>query len=160
MRKVQILALLVIVSVIFSCEKQEIYSPYAQLQEDVLKIDKYLEENNITAVQTQSGLRYVIQDIGLGDFPVRGNTLKVHYTGTLLDGTKFDSSYDRGEPLEYIHGVGRVIKGWDEGLGYVGERGSITLYVPSVMAYGLQGAGDLIGTNENLIFDIELLSVQ
>jgi len=160
MRKVKVLVLLAITSMILSCEKQEIYSPYAQLEEDVQKIDKYLDENNITARQSQSGLRYVIQDEGLGDVPQRGNTLKVHYTGTLLDGTKFDSSYDRGEALEYIHGVGKVIQGWDEGMAYVGERGKITLYVPSVLAYGRQGAGDLIGPNENLIFEVELLSVQ
>jgi FKBP-type peptidyl-prolyl cis-trans isomerase len=160
MRKIKVLVLLVLTSVIFSCEKQEIYSPYAQLEEDVLKIDKYLEENNITAVQTRSGLRYVIEKEGLGDVPQRGNTLKVHYTGTLLDSTKFDSSYDRGDPLEYIHGVGKVIQGWDEGMAYIGEHGKIILYVPSVLAYGRQGAGNLIGPNENLIFYVELLSVQ
>ena len=160
MRKVKVLVLLVIISVMVSCEKQEIYSPYAQLEEDVLKLDKYLEDNNITAFQSRSGLRYVIQDEGLGSVPQRGNTLMVHYTGTLLDGTKFDSSYDRGEPLEYIHGVGKVIKGWDEGLAYIGEQGAITLYIPSVLAYGRQGADNLIGPNENLIFEIKLLSVQ
>lgn len=143
-----------------SCERTELYSPYAQLQEDIAIIDAYLEENNIDAEKSSSGLRYVIHDEGLGSNPVRGSLVKVHYTGTLLDGTKFDSSYDKGEPFSYTHGVGMVISGWDEGLSYIGERGTITLYVPSVMAYGRSAKGDIIGPNENLVFDIELLSVQ
>lgn len=143
-----------------SCEKTEIYSPYSQLQEDIQKIDAYLDENNITANRSSSGLRYVIVDEGLGSNPVRGSLVKVHYIGKLFDGTVFDSSYDRGEPLSYTHGVGQVISGWDEGLSYIGERGKITLYVPSVLAYGNRGSGDIIKPNENLIFDVELLSVQ
>ncbi len=152
--------LLVFVFLSLSCEKTKIYSPYSQLQEDIQKIDKYLEENNIAAIRSSSGLRYVIVDEGLGSNPVRGSLVKVDYIGKLFDGTVFDSSYDRGEPLSYTHGVGQVISGWDEGLSYIGERGKITLYVPSVMAYGNRGKGDLIGPNENLIFDVELLSVQ
>jgi FKBP-type peptidyl-prolyl cis-trans isomerase len=143
-----------------SCEKTNIYSPYSQLQEDIQKIDDYLSENNIAAIRSASGLRYVIVDEGLGSNPIRGSLVKVHYIGKLFDGTVFDSSYDRGEPLSYTHGVGQVISGWDEGLSYIGELGKITLYVPSVMAYGNRGKGDLIGPNENLIFDVELLSVQ
>jgi len=144
---------------LFSCEKQTFYSPYAQLEEDVNKIDKYLEENNIDAKISNTGLRYVIHDEGLGSTPQAGNIVIVHYVGTFLDGTKFDSSYDRAEPFEYTHGVGQVIRGWEEGLSYISETGSITLYIPSVLAYGTQGRGD-IGPNENLIFDIDLLSVQ
>jgi FKBP-type peptidyl-prolyl cis-trans isomerase len=144
-----------------SCEKQQtFYNPYTQLQEDIQKIDAYLEENNIVARRSSSGLRYVIVNEGLGANPVRGNRVMVHYTGKLFDGTVFDSSYDRGTPLSYTHGINQVISGWDEGLSYVGERGKITLYVPSVLAYGTRGSGDLIGPNENLIFDVELLSVQ
>ncbi len=144
---------------LFSCEKQTFYSPYAQLEEDVNKIDKYLEENNIAAKKSNTGLRYVINDEGLGSTPQAGNIVKVHYVGTFLDSTKFDSSYDRGEPFKYTHGAGQVIRGWEEGLGYISETGNITLYIPSVLAYGVQGRGD-IGPNENLIFDIDLLSVQ
>ena len=138
-----------------SCEKTNIYSPYSQLQEDIQKIDDYLIENNISAIRSSSGLRYVILDEGLGSNPVRGNLVKVAYTGTLFDGTVFDQG-----TITYTHGMGQVISGWDEGLSYIGERGKITLYIPSVLAYGNRGKGDLIGPNENLIFDVELLSVQ
>lgn len=147
--------LLVFVLFSLSCEKTNIYSAYSQLQEDIAKIDEYLTENNITALRSSSGLRYVIVDEGLGSNPVRGNLVKVSYVGTLFDGTVFDQG-----TVSYTHGVGQVISGWDEGLSYIGERGKITLYVPSVMAYGNVGKGDLIGPNENLIFDVELLSVQ
>ena len=144
-----------------SCEEQQtFYNPYTQLQEDIQILDDYLEENNIVAMKASSGLRYVILDEGLGSNPVQGSRVTVHYTGTLLDGTVFDSSYDRGEPLTYTHGIRQVIPGWDEGLSYIGERGKITLYVPSVLAYGSRGSGSIIGPNENLIFDVELLSVQ
>jgi peptidylprolyl isomerase len=78
-----------------------------------------------------------------------------------LDGTKFDSSYDGdGIPFEYEHGYGSVISGWEEGIAYIRERGKITLYVPSVLAYGTRTVGDVIKPNSNLIFEIELLSVQ
>ena len=160
MRKPGIIFLLFFVVIALSCEKTTIYNPYSQLQEDIQKIDEYLEANNISATKSSSGLRYVIVDEGLGSNPVRGNLIKVHYIGKLFDGTVFDSSYDRGEPLSYTHGVGNVISGWDEGLSYIGERGKITLYIPSVLAYGNRGSGDIIGPNENLIFDVELLSVQ
>ena len=159
MKRIKELLLAVLVIVLFSCEQQTFYSPYAQLEADIAIIDEYLEENNIDAKKSNSGLRYVIHDQGLGSTPQNGNIVKVHYVGTLLDGTQFDSSYDRGEPFQYTHGVGQVIRGWDEGLKYISETGKITLYVPSVLAYGASGAGD-IGPNENLIFDVELLSVQ
>ncbi len=160
MRTSGIILLLFFVIIGFSCEKTTFYDPYSQLQEDIQKIDEYLEANNITAKKSSSGLRYVIIDEGLGSNPLRGSQVKVHYIGMLFDGTVFDSSYDRGEPLSYTHGIGNVISGWDEGLSYIGERGKITLYVPSVLAYGNRGSGDSIGPNENLIFDVELLSVQ
>lgn len=144
----------------FSCKKTEYYNPYVQLQEDVSIIDKYLEDHNIDAKKSSTGLRYVIHDEGIGSSPVAGNLLKVNYTGWLLDGTKFDSSYDRGEPFTFYFGANQVISGWDEGLGYIGERGKITLYVPSSLAYGNVGSGDIIPPNANLIFDIELISVQ
>ena len=101
----------------------------------------------------------MIHDPGLGSTPQNGNIVKVHYVGTLLDGTQFDSSYDRGEPFQYTQGAGMVIRGWEEGMKYIAETGKITLYIPSVLAYGAAGRGD-IGPNENLIFDIDLLSVQ
>ena len=150
----------VLIISLFSCERTTFYNPYAQLEADIAKLDKYLDENNITAKKSSSGLRYVIHDEGLGSIPQKGNTLIVHYTGTLLDGTKFDSSYDHGEPMKYQHGYGQVISGWEEGITYISERGRITLYVPSVLAYGSRSVGEFIEPNSNLIFDIELFSVQ
>jgi peptidylprolyl isomerase len=160
MKKMKNILLAVLIMGLFSCERQTFYSPYAQLEADIAIIDKYLEENNIDAVKSRSGLRYVIHDEGLGTVPQKGNTLIVHYVGTLLDGTKFDSSYDRGKPFQYTHGLNQVISGWEEGISYIGETGKITLYVPSVLAYGARSMGEYIEPNSNLIFDIELLSVQ
>jgi peptidylprolyl isomerase len=159
MKRFKELLLAILVIGLFSCERQTFYSPYAQLEADIAILDKYLEENNIVAEKSNTGLRYVIHDPGLGSTPQNGNIVKVHYVGTLLDGTQFDSSYDRGEPFQYTQGAGMVIRGWEEGMKYIAETGKITLYIPSVLAYGASGRGD-IGPNENLIFDIDLLSVQ
>ncbi len=159
MKRIKELLFVFMVIGLFACEKQTFYSPYAQLEADVIKIDKYLDENNIDAKKSNTGLRYVIHHEGLGSTPQAGNIVIVDYVGTFLDSTKFDSSYDRGESFQYTHGAGQVIRGWEEGLTYIGEKGSITLYIPSVLAYGSRGSGD-IGPNENLIFDIELHSVQ
>lgn len=155
------LLLIGFMSLYISCKETEIYNPYSQLQEDIAILDKYLEENNIKAQKSASGLRYVIQDAGIGSIPKRGNQVKVHYTGTLLNGSKFDSSYDHdpAEPITYIFGYGQVIQGWEEGLSYIAERGKMTLYIPSVLAYGTRDT-ETIPSNSNLIFDVELISVQ
>lgn len=89
-----------------------------------------------------------------------GDTVSVHYTGTLLDGTKFDSSKDRGQPFEFKVGDGLVIKGWDEGLVGMKVGGTRILTIPANMAYGEQGAGGLIPPNAALKFEIELLEVK
>ena len=88
-----------------------------------------------------------------------GDKITVHYTGVLLDGTKFDSSVDRGEPFSLTIGVGQVIQGWDQGIigMKVGEQRRI--FIPSEFAYGEQGAGNIIGPNADLIFDVELISI-
>ena len=160
MKKVRNLLPAILIVVLFGCERTTFYNPYAQLDTDIAIIDQYLEENNITAQKSSSGLRYVIHDPGVGSIPAAGNILVVHYVGTLLDGTVFDSSYDNGKPLRYQYKSGQVISGWEEGLGYIAEGGKITLYVPSGLAYGSRAVGDLIEPNSNLIFDIELFSVQ
>jgi len=107
---------------------------------------------------TASGLQYKILTEGTGKAPAASNTVKVHYKGTLLDGKEFDSSYKRGEPIEFP--LGGVIKGWTEGLQLVKEGGKIQLFIPSTLAYGSRGAGGAIGPDETLIFEIELLQVK
>lgn len=115
-------------------------------------------------VTTASGLKYVDTKVGTGAVPRRGQRCLVHYTGWLSDhgkkGKKFDSSVDRGEPLAIPIGVGRVIKGWDEGLMTMKVGGKRTLHIPAALGYGVRGAGGDIPPNADLIFDVELLGIQ
>jgi peptidylprolyl isomerase len=118
-----------------------------------------MSEKNV--VTTSSGLKYI--ELKKGDglvTPERGQTVVVHYTGTLDDGTKFDSSRDHGQPFSFKIGVGQVIKGWDEGLSTmkVGERRQ--LIIPSELGYGARGAGSVIPPFSTLIFDVELLDIK
>jgi FKBP-type peptidyl-prolyl cis-trans isomerase len=130
-----------------------------QMQEDIVIIDQYLEENNIDADSTESGLRYVITENGSGTEPSPGDSVYVHYRGTLLDGTPFDASYDRGEPYAFPLGQGWVIPGWDEGIGLLKKGAKATLYIPSPLAYGPQARSEVIKANSILIFDVELVDV-
>ena len=115
-------------------------------------------------ITTESGLKYVDTVVGTGAAPARGQICRVHYTGWLSDqgkhGKKFDSSVDRGEPLAIPIGVGRVIKGWDEGLMSMKVGGKRTLIIPSYLGYGPRGAGGDIPPNAELIFDVELIAVK
>ncbi|HCU06947.1 MAG TPA: peptidylprolyl isomerase [Holosporales bacterium] len=97
--------------------------------------------------------------MGAGKTAKKKDTLLMHYSGRLEDGTKFDSSYDRGQPLQFDLGVGQVIKGWDEGIEGMKVGGKRTLKIPSEMGYGSRGAGSVIPPHANLIFDIELVDV-
>ncbi|GLI39709.1 FKBP-type peptidyl-prolyl cis-trans isomerase [Geobacter hydrogenophilus] len=111
------------------------------------------------AVTTPSGLSYVDLVVGNGPQPTSGKPVKVHYTGWLENGTKFDSSVDRGEPFVFTIGAGEVIPGWDEGVMTMKVGGKRRLIVPSKLGYGTAGAGGVIPPNATLIFEVELLDV-
>jgi len=111
-------------------------------------------------VVLSDGLKYVDLKIGAGPEPVAGQTVRVHYVGRLLDGTKFDSSRDRGQPFEFALGQGSVIAGWDEGIKTMRVGGRRKLIVPPQLGYGAQGAGDKIPPDATLVFDIELLGIE
>lgn len=110
-------------------------------------------------IQTASGLEYVEIAEGTGARPKEGDTVSVHYTGWLKSGQKFDSSVDRGEPFAFPVGKGRVIKGWDEGVGTMKVGGKRKLIIPAHLGYGERGAGGVIPPGATLIFEVELLGV-
>jgi len=114
------------------------------------------EEGMIT---TPSGLKYKDIQVGTGEEAVKGKTVWVQYTGTLEDGKKFDSSYDRNYPLGFTLGVGQVIKGWDEGITGMKIGGKRKLIIPPNLAYGETGFPNLIPPNSTLYFDVELVNI-
>lgn len=108
---------------------------------------------------TDSGLKYEDLALGEGEQAVAGQRVSVHYTGWLLNGDKFDSSVDRGQPFEFSLGKGMVIRGWDEGVAGMKVGGKRRLTIPPQLGYGDRGAGGVIPPNATLVFDVELLDI-
>lgn len=131
----------------------------AELEANTKKGQEFLEQNKTEpGVQvTESGLQYKVLEEGNGPKPTAEDKVKVHYTGKLIDGTVFDSSIERGEPTEF--NVNRVIPGWTEGLQLMSVGSKYMFYIPANIAYGERGAGQQIGPNETLIFEVELLEI-
>lgn len=111
-------------------------------------------------VTTSSGLKYTDVQVGTGAVAQAGKTVSVHYTGTLTDGKKFDSSLDRGQPITFPLGTGKVIKGWDEGIAGMKVGGKRRLVIPPDLGYGARGSAPVIPPNATLIFDVELMDVK
>jgi peptidyl-prolyl cis-trans isomerase A (cyclophilin A) len=111
-------------------------------------------------MKTESGLEYIEVEAGTGAQAVAGKTVAVHYTGKFQDGKVFDSSIERGEPIEFQLGRGNVIKGWDEGIALMKVGGKAQLIIPPALGYGERGAGGAIPPNSTLVFDVELVSVK
>ena len=124
------------------------------------KMDAELDKLAAGFQKTESGLRYQIVQKGAGAQAKKGKQISVHYKGQLADGTVFDSSYQRKQPIDFTVGIGQVIKGWDEGLQLLQVGDKARLVIPSQLAYGSQGAGGVIPPNATLIFDVELMGVK
>ena len=122
--------------------------------------EKFLAENGKRegVKTTASGLQYEVLTEGSGASPKTSDKVKVHYKGTLIDGTEFDSSYSRGQPVTFP--LGNVIPGWTEGLQLIKTGGKAKLFIPSNLAYGERGAGAKIGPNETLVFEVELVAIE
>ena len=119
-------------------------------------INQYVTENNITVTPTVSGLYYIETKKGKGKLPASGQMCTVNYKGMLLDGTVFDSSEGR-EPFTFQLGQGQVIKGWDEGIALMQKGTKALLIIPSALAYGDRGAGDMIPPYSPLVFEVEMI---
>lgn len=118
------------------------------------------EQPTNIATKSASGLEFEDVQVGKGPVPPNGSHVTVHYTGWLLDGTKFDSSVDRGQPFDFVLGAGQVIKGWDEGVASMHVGGKRRLRIPPQLAYGAKGFPPVIPPNSTLVFDVELLKFE
>jgi len=149
-RIIFILAIIPFIS-LSSCKSKE--------EKEMELLQTYITEKNITTEPTASGLYYIETLEGTGDTFQTNDQVTVHYTGTFLDGEKFDSSYDWGTPFTFELGIGQVIKGWDEGISYMKPGGKATLIIPSNIGYGSVDRGS-IPAYSTLIFYIEALTEQ
>lgn len=155
---------------LFRIKLHKIYGPeqYSKLrkqrkerrrQEEQSYLQQYLLRNNIEQSPRPSGLYFISKRKGKGQRPEPGDSVKVHYKGLLLNGQKFDSSYDRDKPFTFKLGANKVIPGWEEGVALMKQSGKARLIIPSHLAYGEKGLGETIPPYSTLIFDIELLKV-
>lgn len=140
-------------------EEEMLKNEERALAEEGLRLD-YLAEEGIQIEALESGLYYIEQEAGTGEKAQAGDMVAVHYEGRLLDGTVFDSSHDRGEPIEFTLGRGQVIPGWDEGISLMRTGGKARLVIPSHLAYGDRGAGQMIPPYATLVFDVELVDIR
>jgi FKBP-type peptidyl-prolyl cis-trans isomerase FkpA len=146
-------------------EQSDLKKKEAQKQETAKKDEsmlrqKYLQDHNITVKPTASGLYYIEKAKGTGAQAAPGKKVKVHYTGTLLNGTKFDSSRDKNEPWEFTLGKSQAIQGFDEGFSMMKKGGKAIFIIPSSIAYGERDMGEKIPPYSTLVFDVELIDVQ
>lgn len=125
-----------------------------------ISAEELVKKQYPTAQKTASGLYYVVEKEGTGTQASAGRTVSVHYTGTLANGKKFDSSYDRNQPITFTLGQRQVIAGWDEGIALMKVGSKLKLIIPASLGYGANGAGGVIPPNATLIFDTELVDVQ
>ncbi len=128
--------------------------------EEMARAEAEIEKHAAGFEKTESGLRYKILENGDGKKVESGNTVSVHYEGSLTNGQVFDSSFQRNQPIEFQIGVGQVIPGWDEGIGLLRVGDKARLVIPSQLAYGSAGAGGVIPPNAALIFDVELMDIK
>ena len=131
-----------------------------RIEEEKRKQNELLDKVSAGYDQTESGLRYKIIQNGDGKQATKGAMVSVHYKGQLLDGTVFDSSYKRKQPIDFALGVGQVIAGWDEGIQLLKVGDKARFVIPSNLAYGERGAGGVIPPDATLIFDVELMNVK
>ena len=129
-----------------------------RINEQKKRTEKLLNDLSDGYSKTDSGLMYKFLDNKNSNKPLKGKKVKVHYKGMLLDGTVFDSSFKRNQPIEFTLGIGQVIKGWDEGISLLGVGDKASFIIPSDLAYGESGAGGVIPPNAPLLFEVELIS--
>jgi peptidylprolyl isomerase len=155
MKKIGLLGFAALCLMFASCEKKEM-----TLEEkggQVMSDEQAIKEMWPNAVKTASGLMYVVTKEGQGAKPAKGNMVKAHYNGTLINGKKFDSSIDRGQPFEFRVGMHQVIAGWDEAFLDMKKGEKRTLIIPANLGYGDAGAPPVIPPKATLIFEVELI---
>lgn len=139
-------------------ERRSMY--HADEQQELNLLKEYLNRANIQQEPAESGLIVVHKVMGMGPSAQKGNTLLVHYSGTTIDGKLFDTSLDKPRPFKFVLGEGAVIKGWEEGFLTMKKGGKARMIIPSKLAYGKDGLGNLILPYSTLIFDVELIDIQ